>query len=93
MKTVTVSIDDETYQRACERAAESGTDVDELVRAYLCEYVETPEERFDRLLKLQKDTLEGIKARGGGLHSRDNLSREELYDRARARKDDGDATN
>lgn len=88
MKTVTVSIDDETYRLACERAAESGTDVDELVRAYLCEYVETAAERFDRLLRRQEARLESMKARGDGLDSRENLSRAELYDRLLGITDD-----
>ena len=88
MKTVTVSIDDETYRLACERAAESGTDVDELVRAYLCEYVETAEARFDRLLRRQEARLESMKARGDGLDSRENLSRAELYDRILGITDD-----
>ncbi len=91
MKTITVSIDDEIYRRSCAKAAEAGTDIRKLVRAYLCEYTETPEERFARLLKLQEDTLDAIKARGGGLRSRDNLTREELYDRAARRMDDNDA--
>ena len=82
MKSITVSIDDETYQRTCAKAAEAGTDIDELVRAYLCEYAETPEERFDRLLKHQEKLFESMDARGDGLDSRENLSRAELYDRA-----------
>lgn len=88
MKTVTFSIDDETYRLACERAAEAGTDVDALVRAYLCEYVETPAERFDRLLRRQEERLESMKARGGGLDSRENMTRAELYDRATGIIDD-----
>ena len=48
---------------------------------------ETPEERFERLLKLQEDTLDAIQARGGGLRSRDNLTREELYHRAARRQE------
>ena len=87
MKTITVSIDDETFRRSCAKAAEAGTDIDALVRAYLCEYAETPEERFARLLKLQGETLDAIKARGGSLGSRDNLTREELYDRAARRQE------
>ena len=87
MKTITVSIDDETYRRSCAKAAEAGADIDALVRAYLCEYAETPEERFARLLKLQGETLDAIKARGGSLGSRDNLTREELYDRAARRQE------
>ncbi len=91
MKTITVSVDDETYRRTCARAAEAGTDVDEIVRAYLCEYAETPEERFDRLLRHQETLLDSMQARGGGLDSRENLSREELYDRAVGLIDDSDA--
>lgn len=90
MKTITVSVDDETYRRTCARAAEAGTDVDEIVRAYLCEYAETPEERFDRLRGHQEELLDSMKARGGGLDSRENLSREELYDRAVGLIDDSD---
>ena len=82
MQTITVSIDDETYRRTCAKAAEAGTDVQSLLSAYLCEYTETPEERFDRLLKHQEDLLEAIKARGGGLRASENMSREEMYDRA-----------
>lgn len=91
MKTITVSIDDETYRRTCARAAEAGTDVDELVRAYLCEYAESPDERFERLRRHQEELLDSMKARGGGLDSRENLSREELYDTAIGITDDGDA--
>ncbi|MCY3647874.1 MAG: hypothetical protein OXH07_12985 [Chloroflexi bacterium] len=91
MKTITVSLDDETYRRTCAKAAEAGTDVDELVRAYLCEYAETPDERFDRLRRHQEELLESMKARGGGLDSRENLTREELYDRAVGLIDDNDA--
>ena len=91
MQTITVSIDDETYRRTCAKAAEAGTDIDALVRAYLCEYTETPEERFDRLLKHQEDLLEAMKARGGGLRASENMSREELYDRATGIIADDDA--
>ena len=89
MKTITVAVDDETYERTCAKAAEAGTDIDELVRAYLCEYAETPEERFDRLLKHQEELLDSMKARGGGLDSRETLSRAELYDRALGRDGPG----
>ena len=42
---------------------------------------ETREERFERLKRLQDETLEAIWARGGGLSAADNLSRDELHDR------------
>lgn len=87
MKTVTVSIDDETYRLACERAAEAGTDVDELVRAYLCEYVETAEERDARLKQRMQAFWAKLDATRGGLSSAQTLSREELYDRAARRQE------
>ena len=81
MKTITVSIDDETYRRSCAKAAEAGTDVDALLRAYLCEYTETEEERNERLKRNMQDFWARLDEKGG-LDSRENLSREELYDRA-----------
>ena len=82
MKSITVSIDDETYRRTCAKAAEDGTDIDELVRAYLCEYAETPEEQDARLKSRMQAFWAKLDATGGGLDSAENLSRAELYDRA-----------
>ena len=81
MQTITVSIDDETYRRTCAKAAEAGTDVQALLSAYLCEYTETPEERFDRLLKHQQLLLETIDAKGPITTPTDRLTRDELHDR------------
>ncbi len=79
-----MSVDDETYRRTCAKAAEAGTDVDELVRAYLCEYAETPDERDARLKARMQAFWDKLDATEGGLDSRENLSREELYDRSSA---------
>ena len=83
MRNITVSVDEETHRLARIRAAELDTSVSALVRDYLLELAQDQnnESRFDRLLKLQDETLEAIRARGGGLRSADNLSREELYER------------
>ena len=83
MRNITVSVDEETHRLARIRAAELDTSVSALVRDYLLELVQDQnnESRFDRLLRLQDETLEAIRARGGGLRSADNLSREELYER------------
>ncbi|MYE45431.1 MAG: hypothetical protein F4X25_01510 [Chloroflexi bacterium] len=83
MRNITVSVDEETHRLARIRAAELDTSVSALVRDYLLELVQdqSNESRFDRLLRLQDETLEAIRARGGGLRSADNLSREELYER------------
>ena len=96
MKNITVSVDEETHRLARIRAAELDTSVSALVRNYLKSLVadraggpasnepdvETEAERRRRMLR---EVIEKITANGGGLRMADNLSREELYDRARAR--------
>ena len=88
MKNITVSVDEETYHLAKEWAAKRGTSVSALVREYLNGLVkeessaddstgsesEKPEKSLDEI-------VEAIFARGGGINPRENLPREELYDR------------
>ncbi len=83
MKNITVSVDEETYRLSRIKAAEDGTSVSALVRGFLTELVRgsDPDSRFDRLQRLQDETLAAIRARGAGLRAGDNLSRETLYDR------------
>ena len=83
MKNITVSVDEETYRLSRIRAAEEGTSVSALVRGFLMDLVSgnAPEGRFERLTRLQDETLEAIRLRGDGLRSADNLSRAELYER------------
>lgn len=83
MKNLTVSVDEETYRLSRVKAAEAGTSVSALVRAYLVELVQgrIAETQFDRLRRLQDETLKTIRARGAGLNSADNLSRGALHDR------------
>ena len=83
MKNITVSIDDETYRLSRIKAAEEGTSVSALVRSYLIELTrgQNPDTRFERLRQLQDDTLESIRARGGGLYAADNVARDSLYER------------
>ena len=78
-----MSVDDETYRLSRVKAAEAGTSVSALVRAYLVELVQgrIEETQFDRLHRLQDETLKSIRARGGGLNSADNLSRGALHER------------
>ena len=52
MRNVTVSLDDEIYQRARVRAAELGTSLSALVRGYL-ENLGTDETEADRLRKAE----------------------------------------
>ncbi len=83
MKNITVSVDEETYRLSRVKAAEAGTSVSALVRAYLAALArdQVPETEFDRLRRLQHETLKSIWERGGGLHSADNLGRGALHRR------------
>ena len=83
VKNITVSVDEETYRLSRVKAAEAGTSVSALVRSYLVELVQSgsSETTFDRLRKLQDETLEAIRARGGGLRPADNLPRDAVHER------------
>ena len=95
MRNITVSVDEETHRLARIRAAELDTSVSALVREYLrslasrdrrskaeSRRVETADERRRRLFD---EVLADFDARGVGLQMTDNLSRDELHDRATAR--------
>ena len=96
MKNITVSVDEETHRLARIRAAELDTSVSALVRNYLRSLVsdtrggptstlqggETEAERQRRRLR---EVIADIHATSSGFRAADNLSREELYDRDRAR--------
>ena len=93
MRNITVSVDEETHRLARIRAAELDTSVSALVRDYLKGMADstggriTPalsNESEQRRRRLQ-EVVERITADGGGLRMAENLSRDELYDRARAR--------
>jgi hypothetical protein len=83
MKNITVSVDEDTYRLARIKAAEAGTSVSALVRAYLSDLAarEGRDIEFERLQRLQDETLARIRARRGGLRSADNVSRDALHDR------------
>ena len=82
MKNITVSVDDETYRRSRIKAAETGTSVSALVRAFLTALAqggEVAESKFDRLQRLQEETLASIRTRGAGLRAADNSARDTLH--------------
>ena len=96
MKNITVSVDEETHRLARIRAAELDTSVSALVRDYLKNLVEDSAGRAgDKRLEVEaeaerrrrrlREIIEDIRAASPGFRAADNLSREELYDRARAR--------
>ena len=82
MKNITVSVDDETYRKARIKAAELDTSVSALVRDYLAKLGEQESalERFERLKREEAELRARVPA---GFSARDNLPREELYDRGR----------
>ena len=96
MRNITVSVDEETRRLARIRAAELDTSVSALVRDFLKNLAADPdadgeagagsvETVYQRRCRLLREVLADFDRRGIGLRMSDNLSREELYDRARAR--------
>ena len=83
MKNITVSVDEETYRTARVKAAEAGTSVSALVRSFLVALNQgsSAETEFDRLRRLQEETLASIRSRGAGLHAIDSVARDTLHDR------------
>ena len=98
MRSITVSVDDETHRRARIRAAELDTSVSALVCTCLrslaadpgrearaaARDVASPVELRRRGLD---EVLADFDARGVGLRSSDNLTRDELYDEATGGRD------
>lgn len=91
MKTISVSVDEDTHRLARIRAAETGTTVSAMMRDMLLETlkrpaepgsVETEPETRGRLLG---EVLDRFKREGIGVDTSQLLTREELYDRNAAR--------
>jgi antitoxin component of RelBE/YafQ-DinJ toxin-antitoxin module len=83
VKNITVTVDDETYRRSRIKAAEAGTSVSAVVKSFLFQFAQgqAGESEFDRLKRLQQETLAAIRARAGGFRASDNVSRDALHDR------------
>lgn len=80
MKNITVSVEDEVYHRARVRAAEQRTSVSAIVRKVLKE-MSAEETESERLKRLEKETLDRIRARGGKFSAADRLTRDQIHDR------------
>ena len=80
MKNITVSVEDEVYHRARVRAAEQRTSVSAIVRKVLKE-MSAEETESERLKRLEKETLDRIRARGGKFSVADRLTRDQIHDR------------
>lgn len=76
MKKITVSVEDEVYQRARIKAAELDTSVSALVKVFLTKLTEE-ESDMERRKRLQRETLASIHAFSAG----DRLSREQVHER------------
>jgi hypothetical protein len=77
MKNITISLDDETYRRACMIAAQRDTSVSALVKRFLLELAsgETESERLKRKEHALRERITAFRAS-------DRVSRDELHHRA-----------
>ena len=76
MKNITVSLDDETYQRARVTAAQRGKSVSALVKQFLVD-LGSGESEFERLKREER----AIRERITNFSASDNLPRDDLYRR------------
>ena len=83
MANITVSVPDDVYRTARIRAAERGSSVSGLV----AEYLRSLSDRDTEFARLQAQWQEVRSQISKDFKARDNLSRDELYDRA-ARRDE-----
>ncbi len=86
MKTISVSVENETHRRARIRAAETGTTVSAMMRSLLVEFLQRPaaepaETEHQKRARLLDEVLEGFRSDGVGVDTGCILSRQEMYDR------------
>ncbi|MCY3569454.1 MAG: hypothetical protein OXH38_12555 [Chloroflexi bacterium] len=87
MKEITVTVDDETYYRACLHAAELNTTIPALLYEHLREVTDpgprTPEQEAATELRMRKlrEVRESIRRNSPNFRMSDNVPRDELYDR------------
>ena len=87
MKTISVTVDDDTHRRLRIIAAEQGTSVSALVREHMLRVLngytqeEAEETEPERRRRRLKELLDDFQRRGIGLDMKDNQTREEMYQR------------
>ena len=92
MKTISVTVDDETHRLARIRAAETGTTVSAMIRDILTALLQSPpsdvqvETEPERRRRRLAEIMDEFQKKGIGLDSSQRLSREEVYDRDEARR-------
>ena len=91
MKTISVSVDDETHRLARIRADETGTTVSAMVRDLLKELLKhspepaPAETEHQRRVRMLDEVLARFEREGIRLNASERLSREEIYDRNASR--------
>lgn len=85
MKTISVSVDDETHRLARIRAAETGTTVSAMMRELLKELLKHPPEHapaeteHQRRVRMLDEVMARFERDGVGLKAGERLTREEMY--------------
>lgn len=85
MKNVTVSLDDSTHRAARVKAAEAGRSLSSLVRDYL-QALGSGESEFERLHREELELRKKLTLEPRGFSAGDRMSRDEVHDRALARR-------
>ena len=90
MKTISVSVNDETHRLARIRAAETGTTVSAMMREMLTALLESPleskaETKSEKHRRELLEIAEEFKRKGIGISAADRLTREEMYQRNASR--------
>jgi hypothetical protein len=80
MKNITVSVEDDIYDRASIKAAEKKTSLSALVTGFLIELVHEASE-FDRLKRKERELRQELRTSARGFRISDNLAREALHNR------------
>ncbi len=80
MKNITVSVDDDLYKRLRVWAAQAGSTVSSLVRAFLTRLTEEDPE-FDRLAERQRALIQQIRAEYPHFSAGDRLTRSAVHER------------
>ena len=85
MKTISVSVDDETHRLAKIRAAETGTTVSAMMRDILTALLQSPTEpvpaetEHQRRVRMLDEVMARFEREGIGLDASERLTREEMY--------------
>ena len=91
MKSISVSVDEDTHRRLRSMAAAQGTSVSAMVRGHIMDILngqteeDTEETEPEWRRRRLKEVLDEFQRKGIGISMEDNLTREELYQRNASR--------